>query len=54
MRAHSQHNTNLIFNTVHFIDVLMMLKFCVENFQNLEKSMSYAISIPVCAALSQI
>jgi hypothetical protein len=44
MHTRSQHNTNLIFNTVHFY-CRYMLKFCVENFHNLEKSMSYAFSI---------
>jgi hypothetical protein len=39
-----QTQQNLIFNTVHFY-CKCMFEFCVENFQNLEKSMSYAFSI---------
>jgi hypothetical protein len=43
-----QHNTKLIFNTVHFY----VFKVCVENFQNRESSMSYAYSIAMhCVCL---
>jgi hypothetical protein len=37
--AHSQHKLDFQHST------FLKLKFCVENFHNLEKSMSYAFSI---------
>jgi hypothetical protein len=53
-RARSQHNTNLIFNTVHFYCTRRcILKFCVENNHNLEKWMSYAFSISHVGELSE-
>jgi hypothetical protein len=58
VRAHYQHNTKLIFNALHFYCLRTcmycrcLFKISVENFQNIERSMSYAFSIAMhCVCL---